>query len=108
MKIVSLDVLSLGQFGWPTFGAGAFVGMLVATIVTIIEMMGNYYATARVCALPPPPKHSINRGIAIGVLASILSGFFGICHGMTFCSDVIGFIGVTGMAARFTWHVVGV
>ncbi|KAI0237705.1 Solute carrier family 23 member 2 [Lamellibrachia satsuma] len=97
-----------GQFGWPTFGAGAFVGMLAATISSIIESIGDYYATARICALPPPPKHSINRGIAIEGLASVLSGFFGVCHGTTSYSGVIGFIGVTGMAARFTWQVLGV
>ncbi|KAK2172433.1 hypothetical protein NP493_959g01036 [Ridgeia piscesae] len=97
-----------GQFGWPTFGAGAFVGMLAATISSIVESIGDYYATARICALPPPPKHTINRGIAIEGLASVMSGFFGVCHGTTSYSGVIGFIGVTGMAARFTWQVLGV
>ncbi|KAI0235559.1 Solute carrier family 23 member 2, partial [Lamellibrachia satsuma] len=85
-----------GQFGWPTFGAGAFAGMLAATIATTIESVGVGYATARICALPPPPKHTINRGIAIEGLASVLSGFFGVCHGTTTYSTAIGFIGVTG------------
>ena len=89
--------LSSGQFGWPTFGAGAFVGMLAATISSIVESIGDYYATARICALPPPPKHTINRGIAIEGLASVMSGFFGVCHGTTSYSGVIGFIGVTGV-----------
>ncbi|KAI0241373.1 Solute carrier family 23 member 2 [Lamellibrachia satsuma] len=90
-----------GQFGWPTFGAGAFVGMLAATIATIIETVGVGYGTARICALPPPPKHSVNRGIAIEGLASVLSGFFGVCHGTTTYSTVIGFIGVTGEGDMF-------
>ncbi|KAI0222353.1 Solute carrier family 23 member 2, partial [Lamellibrachia satsuma] len=97
-----------GQFGWPTFGAGAFVGMLAATIATIIETVGVGYGIARICALPPPPQHCINRGIAIDGLATVLFGFFGVCHGTSTYSTVIGFIGITGMAARFTWQVVGV
>ena len=71
--------------------------MLAATISSIVESIGDYYATARICALPPPPKHTINRGIAIEGLASVLSGFFGVCHGTTSYSGVIGFIGVTGV-----------
>ncbi|KAI0218043.1 hypothetical protein LSAT2_030219 [Lamellibrachia satsuma] len=86
----------VGQFGWPTFGAGAFARMFAATIATTIESVGVGYATARICALPPPPKHTINRGIAIEGLASVLSGFFGVCHGTTTYSTAIGFIGVTG------------
>ena len=104
----SFAVLLLGQFGWPTFGAGAFVGMLAATIATIIETVGVGYGTARICALPPPPKHSINRCIAIEGLASVLSGFFGVCHGTTTYSRVIGFVGVTGvgnMSLFFTEYI---
>ncbi|KAK2172435.1 hypothetical protein NP493_959g01063 [Ridgeia piscesae] len=97
-----------GQFGWPTFGAGAFVGMLAATISSIVESIGDYYATARICALPPPPKHTINRGVAVEGLACVLSGFFGVCHGTTSYSNIIGYIGVTGMGARYTWYVLGV
>ena len=71
--------------------------MLAATISSIIESVGDYYATARICALPPPPKHTINRGIAIEGMAGVLSGLFGVCHGTTSYSGVIGFIGVTGV-----------
>ena len=55
-----------GQFGWPTFGAGAFVGFLAATFSSIIESIGDYYAAAKICNVPPPPRHSMNRGIASG------------------------------------------
>ena len=104
----SFPVLSIGQFGWPTFGVGAFVGMLAATIATIIETVGVGYGIARICALPPPPQHSINRGIAIDGLATVLFGFFGVCHGTSTYSTVIGFIGITGvcdMVLFFTEYI---
>ncbi len=51
----------LGQWGWGTFGASAFVGMLAATISSTIESIGDYLATAPACGLPRPPSHAINR-----------------------------------------------
>ena len=38
-----------GHWGLPTFGVSAFVGMLAATIASIVESVGDYSTTARAC-----------------------------------------------------------
>ena len=50
------------QWGWPTFSVSAIMGMLAAVIASTVESIGDYYACARMCQIPPPPVHAINRG----------------------------------------------
>ena len=91
----------LGQFGTPTFGSvGIFIGMLAATFSSIIESIGDYYATARVCEVPPPPKHAMNRGIVMEGFVSVISGVTGACHGTTSYSQMVGFIAYTGVGLQ--------
>ena len=88
-----------GQFGSPMIGGvGIFVGMLAATLSSVIESVGDYYATARICGVPPPPKHAMNRGIAMEGTASVIAGFVGTCHGTTSLSQMVGFIAYTGVS----------
>lgn len=42
------------------------LGSLQGVISSMVESIGDYYACARLVGAPPPPKHAINRGIAIG------------------------------------------
>ena len=86
-----------GQWGAPTFSVGVFVGMLAATIASIVESIGDYYATATAANERPPPKHAINRGIAIEGFVSIISGLVGASHATTSYSGTVGFIGITGV-----------
>ena len=83
------------QFGMPTVSAAGYVGFLAATLSSIIESIGDYYACARISGAPPPPPHAINRGIAIEGLSSIFSGMVGSGHGTTSYSGNIGAIGIT-------------
>ena len=71
--------------------------MLVATITSVLESVGDYYAAARACCVPAPPSHAINRGIAVEGLGSVLSGLFGAGHGITTHSAPITLIRLTGV-----------
>ncbi|OWF42063.1 solute carrier family 23 member 2-like [Mizuhopecten yessoensis] len=93
------------RFGPPTFNAGIFIAFLIATVTSILDSIGDYYACARVCNVPPPPRHAVNRGIAVEGFGSILSGLFGCGHATTTSGGNIGALGVTGVASRdvFWW-----
>ncbi|XP_078311878.1 solute carrier family 23 member 1-like [Crassostrea virginica] len=89
-----------GQFGLVRFSVSAFVGFFIATIVSILDSIGDYYACATTCRVPPPPPHAVNRGIAIEGLCTILSGALGCGHGTTTYGGNIGAIGLTKVASR--------
>ena len=84
-----------GQFGSPLFSYSALIGFLIATFVSILDSIGDYYAAAKMCQVPPPPRHAINRGIAIEGFCSMLSGFYGTGHATTTYGGNIGTIGMT-------------
>ena len=83
------------QFGVPTVSAAGYVGFLAATLSSIIESIGDYYAAARISGAPPPPPHAVNRGIAMEGFCSIISGLVGAGHATTSYSGNIGAIGIT-------------
>ncbi len=88
----------IGRWGSPTFSAGVFIGMVATVMSMMIKSVGDYYATARVCRLPAPPKHAINRGIAAEGLASLISGLLGSSHGTASYSEIVGFVAYTGVS----------
>lgn len=88
-------VFYLGQFGLIRFSISAFVGFFIATIVSILDSIGDYYACATTCRVPPPPAHAVNRGIAVEGLCTTLSGAVGCGHGTTTYGGNIGAIGLT-------------
>lgn len=69
--------------------------MLAATITSIIESVGDYYACARVSNVPPPPAHAVNRGIFMEGVGSLLSGAVGSGGATTSYSQNVGAIGFT-------------
>ena len=75
--------------------------MLAATLSSIIESVGDYYACARISGAPPPPPHAVNRGIAMEGFCSIISGLVGAGHATTSYSGNIGAIGITKVTSRF-------
>jgi len=77
-----------------------FVGMLVATITSILESIGDYYASAQACDVPAPPTHAVNRGIAIEGIGAFLSGLFGAAHATTSYSTPAAMIRVTGVTTN--------
>ncbi|KAL4231304.1 hypothetical protein ACF0H5_008884 [Mactra antiquata] len=89
-----------GQFGAPLFSVNAVIGFLIATITSILDSIGDYYATAAICRVPTPPNHAVNRGIAVEGLFSMISGTFGVAHATTTYGGNIGAIGMTRVARR--------
>lgn len=94
-------------FGMPTFSAAGYMGMLAATVASIFESVGDYFAAARFSEAPVPPFHAINRGIFIEGFASIISGLMGSGHATTSYSGNIGIIGITKIASRAVFVTAG-
>ncbi|XP_021341238.1 solute carrier family 23 member 2-like [Mizuhopecten yessoensis] len=84
-----------GQFGMPSFSARAMIGFLIATLLSILDSIGDYYACAMACNVPPPPAHAVNRGIAVEGLCSFLSGTLGCGHATGTYGGNIGAIRIT-------------
>ena len=71
----------------------------MGTISTFfVVSAGDYIATARACDLPLPPKHAVNRGIAMEGLATVVSGFVGAAHGTSTYGRAVGLIALTGVS----------
>ncbi|KAL8596351.1 hypothetical protein ACOMHN_024311 [Nucella lapillus] len=96
-----------GQWGLPTISVASFMAMLAATITSIIESVGDYYACARISGVPPPPAHAVNRGIAIEGLGSLISGAVGSGGATTSYSQNVGAIGFTKVASRWAYFTAG-
>ncbi|XP_076472992.1 solute carrier family 23 member 1-like [Babylonia areolata] len=96
-----------GQWGLPTVSVASFMAMLAATITSIIESVGDYYACARISGVPPPPAHAVNRGIAIEGLGSLISGAVGSGGATTSYSQNVGSIGFTKVASRWAYFTAG-
>jgi nucleobase transporter 1/2 len=88
------------QWGFPQFGAAAFVGMLAGYIASMVESIGDYYACARLSGAPTPDKKTINKGITFEGIGCFLAGIFGTGNGTTSYSENIGAIGLTRVGSR--------
>lgn len=89
-----------GQYGAFGFSGAAFLAFMIATFMSVLDSIGDYYACAKVCRVPPPPKHAVNRGILIEGVCSFLSGTVGCGHATSTYGGNIGAIGVTKVASR--------
>ncbi len=67
------------QFGLPTFHASAIGAMIAAILCSMLDSCGDYMAFARTMGYPLPPKHAVNRGIAMEGVATIIAGIFTVC-----------------------------
>ena len=76
--------------------------------MSILDSIGDYYACARVCRVPTPPSHAVNRGIMIEGVCSLLSGAVGCGHATSTYGGNIGAIGVTKVRIIITRKVLGV
>ncbi|KAJ8306918.1 hypothetical protein KUTeg_015002 [Tegillarca granosa] len=97
-----------GQWGIPTISIAGVMAMFAATIASIIESVGDYYACARISGVPSPPAHAINRGIAMEGFGSIISGFVGSGGATTSYSQNVGAIGFTKVASRRVFVCAGI
>lgn len=95
MLNIRILYLFTGHFGPPTINIGIFLAFLIATFVSILDSIGDYYACARMADVPPPPKHAVNRGIAIEGICTALAGAVGCGHATSTIGANIGAIGIT-------------
>ncbi|KAL3863439.1 hypothetical protein ACJMK2_005195 [Sinanodonta woodiana] len=95
-------------FGWPTVSAAGYVGFMAATLSSIVESVGDYFAAAHLSCAPPPPAHALNRGIAVEGFCSIFSGMVGAAHATTSYSGNIGAIAITKVASRRVFQTAGI
>ncbi|KAK3087985.1 hypothetical protein FSP39_013082 [Pinctada imbricata] len=89
-----------GFHGAPKYDTAVLVAFLIATFISILDSIGDYYACAAMSHVPPPPTHAVNRGIFAEGICTILSGVFGSPVGTTTYGPNIGAIGVTRVASR--------
>ena len=88
------------QWGTPTFGFAAAVGMFAGFVASMIESIGDYYACARLAGAKAPDAKQVNRGITFEGIGCLIAGIFGTGNGTTSYSENIGAIGLTKVAAR--------
>ena len=60
----------------PKVSAGAVGAMMAAIVASMLDSCGDYIAYARTMGYPLPPKHAVNRGIAMEGLATVISGMY--------------------------------
>ncbi|KAM5255623.1 solute carrier family 23 member 1-like [Ctenodactylus gundi] len=89
-----------GQWGLPTVSLAGVFGIIAGVIASMVESVGDYYACARLVGAPPPPKHAINRGIAIEGFGCLLAGAWGTGNGTTSYSENVGALGITRVGSR--------
>ncbi|CAG5133904.1 unnamed protein product [Candidula unifasciata] len=97
-----------GMFGMATFSIGGFVSFFVATILSVLDSIGDYSACARTARVPPPPAFAFNRGIAIEGLVSFLGGTLGCCHATSSYGGNIGAMGITRVMSRSVFQLAGI
>ena len=95
----------LGQWGTPIFSIVGTSAMFIGILVSIIESVGNYISCAKMSGVTQPPRHAINRGIAMERVASMFAGLCGSGNGTTSYSENIAAIGVTRVRIFFKINV---
>ena len=91
----------VGQYGAIQFSFSALVGCLLATILSILDSVGDYFACAKTCSVPPPPRHAVNRGLTVEGLCTFLAGLVGCGHATTTYAGNIGAIGLTKVGVYY-------
>ena len=69
--------------------------MLAGVLASMLESIGDYYACAKLCGAPPPPKHALNRGLGCEGIGCLITGAWGTGNGTTSYSENISAIGIT-------------
>lgn len=80
---------------WPVITFAAVFGMFAGILASIVESLGDYSACAKLCEVPPPPRHAVNRGIFVEGVGCVLSGLWGTGSGTGTYSGNIVAIGMT-------------
>ena len=90
------------------FNLAGCIGMTAGAFASMIESIGDYYACAKICQNPAPPKHALNRGIMIEGLGCIFAALMGTGNGTTSYAENIGILEVTKIGSRFVVICAGI
>lgn len=88
--------------GW-TFVEGAILGLMVAIIGSIVEMLGDFAATSAVCGVPYRVSH-MNKGVRTIGLCNMIAPMLGSVS-VTSYSQNSGLIANTRIASRFVIQI---
>ena len=90
----------LGKLAGLSFSSAGFLSFFIATLMSVLDSIGDYSACAKVVRVPQVPKFAFNRGIAVEGLATIVCGSLGCCHATISFGQNVGAIGSTGVKQR--------
>ncbi|KAL0545563.1 hypothetical protein IC582_015449 [Cucumis melo] len=88
------------QWGGPTFNAGEAFAMMAASVVSLFESTGTFFAASRYGSATPVPASIISRGsgwLGVGVL---LNGMFGSVTGTCASVENAGLLALTRVGSR--------
>ncbi|KAM5565897.1 putative nucleobase-ascorbate transporter 10 [Rosa sericea] len=88
------------QWGSPTFNAGEAFAMVAASLVSLIESSGTFYATARYGSATPVPPSVVSRGVGWLGVGVFLNGMFGSLTGTTASVENAGLLALTRVGSR--------
>ncbi|TYK19608.1 putative nucleobase-ascorbate transporter 10 [Cucumis melo var. makuwa] len=88
------------QWGGPTFNAGEAFAMMAASVVSLFESTGTFFAASRYGSATPVPASIISRGsgwLGVGVL---LNGMFGSVTGTCASVENDGLLALTRVGSK--------
>uniref|UniRef100_A0A0G4HXR0 Uncharacterized protein n=1 Tax=Chromera velia CCMP2878 TaxID=1169474 RepID=A0A0G4HXR0_9ALVE len=88
------------QWGIPTVSVASAIGMLGGVFAGMVESVGDYFASARLCDAPPPPPSAINRGILMEGIGCLIEGALGSGNGSTTYAENNGAVALSKVASR--------
>ncbi|CAL0319030.1 unnamed protein product [Lupinus luteus] len=88
------------QWGSPTFNTGEAFAMVAASLVSLFESTGTFYAAARYGSATPVPPSIISRGTGWVGVATFLNGMFGSVTGSTASVENAGLLALTRVGSR--------
>ncbi|XP_024029033.1 putative nucleobase-ascorbate transporter 10 [Morus notabilis] len=88
------------QWGSPTFNAGETFAMMAASLVSLFESTGTFFATARYGSATPVPPSVISRGVGWLGIGTLLNGMFGSLTGTTASVENAGLLALTKVGSR--------
>ncbi|CAN4119461.1 unnamed protein product [Withania somnifera] len=88
------------QWGTPVFTWKMALVMCVVSIISSVDSVGSYHASALLVASRPPTPGVLSRGIGLEGLCSLLAGLWGTGTGSATLTENVHTIAVTKMGSR--------
>jgi len=102
-KVGQADLVRLPlpfPYGPPQIELSVLIAVIAGYLSSMIESIGDYYACARLAGAPTPTRATINRGIGMEGIGSVVAGIMGTGNATTSYSENIGAIGLTRVGSR--------